>query len=108
MTPKRYLLTIRLLLVASVLLWCAITTASVPNTGTLTDISGPLTFTAGPFLIPNPTGFVNGVPTCDATSPCDDYALHVTVSATTTANKLLKVKIKWPTVQAQIEVYVLD
>jgi VCBS repeat-containing protein len=108
MTPKRYLLIIRLLFAASVLFWCAITTASVPNTGTLTDISGPLTFSAGPFLIPNPTGFVNGVPTCDATSPCDDYALHVTVSSTTTANKLLKVKIKWPTVQAQIDVYVLD
>src|SRR5207244_9724958 len=60
-----------------------------------------------------PTGFVNGTvygtpPQCDSTHPCDDFALSVNVSSTTTAAKLLKIKIKWSQVQAQIDLYVLD
>src|ERR1044071_4929352 len=73
--------------------------AATPASGTLTD-SNSITYTAGPFLVPNPTGFVNGTvdgtpPTCDSTHPCDDFALTVNISSTSTTTKLMKVKVKW-------------
>src|SRR6478672_8601187 len=80
--------------------------AAVPPGGTLTDASGPLTYTAGPFPIANPSSQATGVPNC--TLPCDDYALTVNVSAATTASKLIKLKLKWTPAQAQIDLYVLN
>jgi hypothetical protein len=87
--------------------------AAAPASGTLTDSNTTITYTSGPFLVANPTGFVNGQvdgspPQCDSTHPCDDFALTVNVSSTTTSAKLLKLKIKWAQVQAQIDLYVLD
>ena len=82
--------------------------AAVPPGGTLTDASGPLTYTAGPFPIANPSSQANGVPICNAALPCDDYALTVSVSPATTASKLIKVKVKWTPAQAQIDLYVLN
>src|SRR5205823_6210946 len=58
--------------------------ASTPPSGTLTDTSGPLSYTAGPFFVANPTPilFVDQGPECSGSAqPCDDYALTVTLPA---------------------------
>lgn len=57
--------------------------AAEPAEGTLTDTSGPLSYTAGPFLLPNPTpqlGAAGAPPVCEpATMTCDVYSLTVTL-----------------------------
>ena len=82
--------------------------AATPNGGSLTEVSPSLTYASGPFLVPNPSSQATGTPTCSAQLPCDDYALSVSVLPATTTNKLIKVKVAWPTIQAQIDVYILD
>jgi hypothetical protein len=82
--------------------------AATPPGGSLTDASAPLTYASGPFVVANPSSQANGTPICDAGLPCDDYALSVNVSAATTANKLIKVKVAWPTIQAQIDLFILN
>src|SRR2546430_1170850 len=54
--------------------------AATPSSGTLTDASGPISYTAGPFFVANPTPVieVDKGPECSgSTQPCDDYALTV-------------------------------
>src|SRR2546430_16605586 len=63
--------------------------ACTPSSGTLTDVSGPLTYTAGPFNAANPTPvlLVDSGPECgglgapggNQAQPCDDYALTTTI-----------------------------
>ena len=56
--------------------------ASTPPSGTLTDVSGPLNYTAGPFFVANKTPIPewDTGPECDNPfEPCDDYALTVTL-----------------------------
>src|SRR5256885_6001026 len=58
--------------------------AANPSSGTLTDVSGPLNYTAGPFNVANPTPVieVDRGPQCNNPSPpFDDYALTVTLPA---------------------------
>lgn len=56
--------------------------AAEPAEGTLTDTSGPLSWTAGPFVLPNPTpqlGLVDQEPVCEPdTTTCDIFTLTVT------------------------------
>src|SRR5438132_13423984 len=56
--------------------------AATPSRGTLTDTSGPLTYTAGPFFVANPTPVIelDSGPECNnPAQPCDDFALTVTL-----------------------------
>src|SRR5437899_9348286 len=56
--------------------------AATPPSGTLTDTSGPVTYTAGPFFVANPTPVieVDSGPECNnPAQPCDAYALTVTL-----------------------------
>src|SRR5260370_18454682 len=58
--------------------------AATPSSGTLTDISGPLTYTAGPFFVANPTPilFLDQGPECfGSAQPCDDFVLTATLPA---------------------------
>src|SRR5689334_18885653 len=59
--------------------------ASTPSSGTLTDSSGPQTYTAGPFFQTNQSplglGQLDTGPRCDAADPCDKYNLTVTLPA---------------------------
>ena len=57
--------------------------ASTPPSGTLTDVSGPVTYDAGPFNTDNPTPIpeVDAGPHCDANFPCDIFYLTVTLPA---------------------------
>ena len=54
--------------------------AANPPGGTLTDASGPITYTAGPFFTSNASAQANGTPICNAALACDDFALTVSLS----------------------------
>jgi len=59
-----------------------IASAATPSSGTLSDVSGPLNYTAGPFNVANatPVPEVDAGPRCNnPTQPCDDYTLTVTL-----------------------------
>src|SRR6266478_9946509 len=58
--------------------------AETPPSGSLSDTSGPVTYTAGPFFVVNPTPvlFVDQGPECfGSAQPCDDFVLTVTLPA---------------------------
>jgi hypothetical protein len=82
--------------------------ALTPTAGTLTENSGPITFTGGPYLVPNPSSQANGVPTCNAVLVCDEFALTVSgLSAATTASKYIRIEVRWPEAgETQFDLYV--
>jgi hypothetical protein len=84
--------------------------ATTPTGGTLTDASGPLTFTGGPYLVANPSAQANGIPTCNAALVCDEYALTVVgLSTPTTASKYIRIEVKWQELgEAQFDLYVFQ
>src|SRR5205823_12537389 len=57
---------------------------------TLTDAGGPLTFTGGPYLVPNPSSQATGKPTCNAALPCDEYTFKVNVGDATAKTKYVR------------------
>src|SRR5213082_2244267 len=75
--------------------------AATPSSGTLTDTSGPVAYTAGPFFVANPTPVieVDSGPECfGSEQPCDDYALTVTLPSGYAAahpNAAIKVTMSW-------------
>src|SRR6266550_3863585 len=80
--------------------------ATTPPGGTLTDSSGPLTFTGGPYLVANPSSQATGTPTCNAALPCDEYTFTVSVSDTTSRSKYVRIELAWPVVgEAQFDLY---
>ena len=87
----------------------AFATITPPN-GTLTDSSGPVTFTGGPYLVANPSAQANGIPTCNAVLVCDEFALTVSgLSAATTASKYIRVEVRWPEAgETQFDLYVFQ
>src|SRR6266478_9452386 len=103
-----------LVLVITIVLFCMIAlpagAAITPTSGTtLTDSSGPLTFTGGPYLVANPSSQVDGNPTCNAELPCDEYTFNVSVGNATSLSKYIRVEIAWPVVgEAQFDLYVFD
>ena len=84
--------------------------ATNPTSGILTDVSGPLMFTGGPYLVANPSSQATGTPICNALLPCDEYALTVSgLSAATTASKYIRIEIKWQELgEAQFDLYVFS
>ncbi|PYK29408.1 MAG: hypothetical protein DME57_10380 [Verrucomicrobia bacterium] len=86
----------------------AIPLATTPAGGTLTESSGPIMFTGGPYLIPNPSSQATGTPTCNAALPCDEYALTVSgMSAATYGSKYIRIEVRWPELgEAQFDLYV--
>ncbi|MGA8029393.1 MAG: hypothetical protein WB992_19805 [Bryobacteraceae bacterium] len=85
--------------------------AATPGSGTLTDAVTKLTYTAGPFAVPNLTDTVNGTPTCSTTVPaeqCDTYALTVNVAAGDKTTKQISVSISFPESTGEFDVFVYD
>jgi hypothetical protein len=85
--------------------------ASTPSSGTLTDANPTVTYTAGPFAVPNVTDNVNGTPVCDATIPaeqCDTFQLTVNVASTDASTKRIKVTISFPIAAGEFDVFVFD
>lgn len=75
--------------------------AASPSSGTLTDTSSPLSYTAGPFTVANPTPvlLVDSGPEClNPAQPCDDYALTVALPSGYHAehpNATVKLTLGW-------------
>jgi len=75
--------------------------AATPSSGTLTDVSGPLFYDAGPFNVANPTPVIelDSGPECNGSAqPCDNFALTVTLPAGYHAahpNAAAKVTLSW-------------
>src|SRR5438874_8254499 len=88
-------------LLCSVGAWLAMFSfGSTPSSGTLTDTSGPVSYTAGPFFVANPTPviLVDSGPECGASQPCDDFALTVTLPSgyhAANPNASVKVTLSW-------------
>src|SRR4051812_34124590 len=85
--------------------------ASTPSSGTLTDASPSLTYTAGPFAVPNLTDNVNGTPLCDPTIPaeqCDTFQLTVNVAKSDATTKRVRVTISFPIAAGEFDVFVFD
>jgi hypothetical protein len=79
--------------------------AASPASGTLTTAntsSNPLRYTAGPFNVPNATGFA-GALQCTAATPCDDYALDVDVPAGLIDTHQVRVAMTWPNPTADFD-----
>lgn len=96
-----------LALVAGVVIYPASNTRAAGGTITLTNTK--LTYTDGPFVVPNPTDQL-GPPTCSAATPCDDFALGVNVPAGTDATKQITIRFDYdqsidPLVDFDIWVY---
>src|SRR5437773_7705502 len=79
----------------------ALSFASTPSSGTLTNASGPVSYDAGPFFVANPTPVieVDSGPECGGSSqPCDDFALTVSLPSgfhTSNPNASVKVTLSW-------------
>lgn len=75
--------------------------AATPASGTLTATSGPVSYSAGPFDLANPTPvpLVDAGPECNnPQQPCDDFALTVSLPsdyATTNPNELIRFTLSW-------------
>ena len=72
--------------------------ASNPSSGTITDSNTTLTYTAGPFDVPNVTDSATGTPTCSATVPaeqCDTFGLTVNVAAGDATTKEISIAISF-------------
>lgn len=103
-------------LLGSAAVWLAMFSfAATPPSGTLTDTSGPLEYTAGPFFQPN--AFGNSIAgECDPDPsdplvPCDIYRLTVTLPAnyaTTHPNQSVIVRVEWGTAAADFDLYLWD
>ena len=84
--------------------------AITPPSGTLTDASGPITFSGGPYAVANPSSQATGTPTCNAVLVCDEYTLTVSgLSAATTASKYIRIEVRWMELgEAQFDLYVFS
>src|SRR4051794_13829754 len=82
--------------------------AAAPPSGTITDTSTSVTWSAGPFLTPNTTGAATGTPLCTAPTMCDDFALHVSTPPGYGTGHQLSITVSWPVAAADFDIYVLD
>lgn len=92
---------------------------ATPANGELTETSGPISFSGGPYVIPTPGGIVAGSGVeCEIPMTCDEYALTVNVSEEFRADEANKKEViqiimtpSNPTpvgANADIDLYLLD
>ncbi len=82
------------------------TGAATPTGGSVSETATSVSWTGGPFLVPNVTAQA-GDPVCTSTT-CDDFALHVSTSAAYGSTHQLKIAVGWPNTAADFDVYLLD
>src|SRR5580700_11052682 len=100
-----------IILAALVFMAVATARASNPSSGTITDSTASLTYTAGPFDVPNLTDSVSGTPTCSATvaaEQCDTFALTVDVAPGDATTKQISVSISFPNSAGEFDLFVYD
>src|SRR4051794_13718357 len=81
--------------------------AADPSSGTVSDSSTSVTWSAGPFVTANPTNAA-GDPICNAATECDDYALHVSTPPGYGGSHQLGISVQWASTAADFDLYVLD
>lgn len=81
--------------------------AANPSSGTITERSTSVTYTAGPFVAPNVTGTAGDV-VCNAATPCDEFKLTVDAPAAYASGYNITINIQWPNSAADFDLYVLD
>lgn len=75
--------------------------AANPGSGVLTDTSGPVVYSAGPFNVANPTPIplIDSGPECNgSTQPCDDFGLTVSLPSGYAAahpGELIQISLSW-------------
>jgi hypothetical protein len=88
----------------AVAFFAMISIAANPPSGTVTPTT-PITYTAGPFLISNPSGTVPGAqPACTAQQPCDDFTLTVPSGPFNTTHNLV-ITTSWPNAAEDYDIY---
>ena len=81
--------------------------APVPPGGTISDLSGALTYVSGPITGQNPSGAAGTDPVCIPGS-CDDYALTVNISQLyrdTHPDDIITITAQWPTSSNDFDLY---
>src|SRR5437764_10981108 len=95
-----------LLLTVGAFIFSTRSEAATPASGTLTTANtatNPLTYTAGPFNVANPSGFAALQCSPAQTFPCDDYALDVNLPDGLLDTKQIKVAVRWPSSTADFD-----
>jgi hypothetical protein len=95
-------------LIAAALTYSSTASASSPSAGSVSDTATSVSWTGGPFVVPNVTGNALDAPDCTAPQSCDDFTLHVSTPAGYDQAHSLKIDVSWPTTAADFDVYVLD
>src|SRR6476620_11662185 len=108
-TRTKVLVAVAILLPVTLAIMTAVSSAASPSSGTISAASGPLSYTAGPFVVANESGQGGVVtPVCQPNTPlCDEYTLTVNANSVA-ANKKLLIQIQWPTSAADFDLYVLQ
>ncbi|MFF4360322.1 sialidase family protein [Streptomyces sp. NPDC001604] len=81
--------------------------AATPPSGTVSDTAPTISWSAGPFAVPNVSG-TTGTVSCGSPQLCDDYALKVSVPPGYDTGHSLRIDVKWPNTAADFDLYVLD
>ena len=81
--------------------------AASPTSGTLSPANPSLSYTGGPYFIPNPTPQVQAV-CVPATLTCDEFALTVQADTAFAAANNVQIKVQWPDPTADYDLYVVD
>lgn len=91
-------LVVSLALVSTALALCVqALIAGTPSSGTLSPANPILTYTGGPFTLPNQTSQTGDTPpVCTAVSPCDQFALKIAIPEADAGKKfIVDVKVEW-------------
>ena len=108
-TRTKVLVAVAILLPVTLGILTAVGSAASPSSGTISAASGPLSYTAGPFIVANESG-QGGVltPVCQPnTALCDEFTLTVNANSVAATKKLL-IQVQWPTSTADFDLYVLQ
>ncbi|WP_407740667.1 sialidase family protein [Hyalangium sp.] len=81
--------------------------AATPVSGSVDTAHPSASFSAGPFLVPNPSGTAGAV-TCNALLPCDNYTLNLSVPAGYDTDHTVAIQVGWANSTADFDVYVLN
>jgi len=81
--------------------------AASPSSGTLGGTRTSASYTSGPFVLANTTATA-GDPICGPATPCDDYALTLSVPEGSEATHTVRIQTSWSVAAADFDVYVLD
>lgn len=77
------------------------------GSGTASPDNSTVTYTAGPFAVPNTTGTAGEIQ-CGTGTPCDHFDLTVETPAGFGVDHEMQIQIEWPNSAADFDLYVFD